>query len=114
VSRERRFRVGDTAEFSGVRFRVVTGDKSSADLRLDWLTPRGWVPVSAAAIFYMVDMIAENEDVLYPVDESGRGRGPMGGEYLMAKCRTARIRGWRYAWEELERERARKAERAAS
>ena len=112
MNRERRFAEGNTAEFSGVKFRVCKGRKAPQDLVLEWRTAQGWVPVSAAALFYMVDFIAENEDFLYPVDESGQGRGPMGGEYIMAKLRAARVRGWVHAAKELRLERERRRMKA--
>lgn len=53
-----------TAEVSGLRFRVVPGRKADGDLRLEWSTAGGWVPVSMTAAALMTDFFVENEDYL--------------------------------------------------
>lgn len=104
--RERRFKAGDTFRLDEVDYRVRQGVKHQDDLRIEWCINGEWRPISLDSVFLIVDMIAENEDVLYPPRNDGRG--PLGGEMVIRAVKTARIRGWRKAVAELHEQRARK------
>lgn len=88
--RQRRFVAGQQFVAGGVQFRVASGSKGSGDLRLDWCVGGDWQPVLLDAVFAVVDMVAENEDRLFPYPAKG-------GEETMRYLRIARIQGWQEA-----------------
>lgn len=103
-STERRFHAGDTFNIDGVDYRVVKGKKAIDDLRLDWWQAGSWRPVTLDHAALIVDMIAENEDVLYPPPRF------KGGQMVMEFVQRARKHGWGAARSTLHQQRANKAE----
>lgn len=104
MSRQRRFYAGWADNVGGVEFRCVQGKKHPDDLKLEWLWGDEWVPLTLDVVFLAVDMICENEDVLYPYPAKG-------GQYTLDAVKAARIRGWHYAVELLHRQRGEKQRR---
>lgn len=99
--RPREFGAGDQFMAGGVAFRVVHGEKGPDDLRLDWLVNGYWQPVILDAVFAVVDMVAQNEDLLYPFPARG-------GEEVIRYLRLAREVGWQRAALQLQKARAEK------
>lgn len=65
----RRFYAGLEQDFDGIRFRIVEGRKpvsAGQDLRVEWLTPEGWIPIPMRVMAFLVAFFCENENVLYP------------------------------------------------
>ena len=69
----RRFTPGDTFEMSGLRFRVIRGDKTGSgrepadDYVIQWENAGGrWVSIGFDVVALLVDFLYENEDELYP------------------------------------------------
>lgn len=91
----RRWKEGDTAEVSGLKFRVVKGYKGPDDLRLEVFINNDygdWVPVPMNLGFVLADFFGENEDHLYPPEQ-----GYAGGNYYVNHLYLARKHGWEYA-----------------
>ncbi len=88
----RRFAAGDVFDQQGIRLRVVAGRKPAAgdgiDLRLDVLTPTGWVAVPLSVVGLMADFMYENEGVLYPKPQF------KGGEKVWEYLRHSVKHGW--------------------
>ena len=70
---QRRFTPGDTFKMSGLRFRVIRGDKAgsgrepSDDYVMQWENAGGrWVSIGFDVVALLVDFLYENEDELYP------------------------------------------------
>lgn len=109
--RPRHFKAGDAFIVGGINFRVVEGCKKpkvpgAQDLRLDWYVGERWQPVTLDPIFLVVDMICENEDVLYPFPQRG-------GEEVITYLRLAKNAGWRKAVAKLHKARGDKQDREA-
>lgn len=105
----RRFAAGQTFYMSGVDFRVRPGRKGVDDLVLDWLTPRGWVPIGMDTLALKAAFFYENEDLLYP-----RVRGFEGGEYVLRHVEYAVRHGHADAIQRLEHEKRAKRQRGAA
>jgi hypothetical protein len=103
----RRFNAGDQFEIDGVNYRVVKGRKAVEDLRLDWWQDGRWRPVTLDHVGLIVDMIAENENVLYPPPRF------KGGGMVIQFCMTAHREGWHAARNLLHQQRANKAEQGS-
>lgn len=115
----RRFKAGDQFKIDGVHFRVREGDKPvrggsrrgehGHDLVLEWWLPNEdrWVRPTFAPLALMVDMLCENEDVLYPPPAKG-------GEYLIEHLLTARHGGHEMAARELAEDKAKRRRRDAA
>jgi hypothetical protein len=99
----RRHAVGDSFEVDGMSFRIRYGSKGEDDQILEMLGPLGWSPVSFALGFVVMDVLGQNEDILYP-----HGAG---GGYLHRALLQAYRDGWRSAWARLQEERKRASER---
>ena len=93
---KRRFRAGDTFRVGNMDFRVVPGRKGPGDLRLDWRynnragTGSPWYPLDLEVIALSVDVIADNENYLYPPPASG-------GDYVRKYVMSALRDGWNAA-----------------
>jgi hypothetical protein len=103
-------KAGDSFRVSGGRIalRVAPGIKTSRliekpDLRLDLLTPSGWVAVGMDLSFLLADFHAEVEDRLYP-----RGLGFQGGAMFEEYLHVAFGFGWEEAVRRLENDKRRK------
>lgn len=96
----RRFAAGYSAHISGIPFRVVQGRKSADDLKLEWLTDRGWVPVDMAAGGLLADFFYENEHRLYTHPNA------LGGEKYMRFLQDCVRLGWQEAMDKLVDEKA--------
>jgi hypothetical protein len=92
---------------AGLPLRVVPGYKAPDDLRLEWLTPDGWRPVTMAAGAILADFWYENEEVLYPPPAAG-------GHYYLSYVNQAAHEGWEVADARLLAERQAKQERAVT
>jgi hypothetical protein len=100
-SEYRRFRVGDTFEISGIKFRIVKGRKKPGDLVVEWLTPDGWQSIKMSAAFLLDDFFYENEHWLYPPPSQG-------GDYYYRHVRHAMQFGWDKSAKALEIDKATK------
>jgi hypothetical protein len=93
----------------GIDFRVVQGAKlddhgqPGNDLKLEWRTPIGWVPIRFFTVGVIFDFLAFNEDQLYR-PEWGR----MGGRKLLDYLR------WTYKHDIDKAEAGLRAEKAGS
>lgn len=103
MSVERRFRDGQHFEFGDVEYRIVRGRKGPDDLRLDRRFHSRWVPVTLDDTFLVVDVIADNENVLFPPPASGGGK-------VWKALKTALQYGWHRARHDLQLERMRRDE----
>jgi hypothetical protein len=107
MSEGRRFRAGDTFRIPPMEYRIVSGNKAPGDLRLDWrysdqdgrISP--WRPVELDHVALIVDVIADNENYLYPPPAAG-------GAYVVRFVRTAFKDGWRTARHDLHLQRMQK------
>ena len=107
----RRFHAGDTFRIPPMDYRLERGKKGPDDLRLDWryhddqgrISP--WRPVELDHVALIVDAIADNENVLYPLPASG-------GAYVWRFVRTAFKDGWHKARHDLHLQRMCKDMRA--
>ena len=61
---KRRWEAGWTDNVSGIEFRIVEGRKEPGDLRMEWRTAGGWLPVKMSAVFMLTDFFVENEQHL--------------------------------------------------
>lgn len=102
---ERRFEAGQTFTIGQLQYRIERGDKHPDDLRLDWRYCGDWQPVVLDHVALIVDMIADNENILYPPPAAG-------GDYVRRYVIKALREGWRAAVVELHTQRARKADRS--
>lgn len=102
---ERRWRSGIIYQSpEGLRFRVVQGKKSPDDLRVDVAVAGSWRPVRMELLFFLMDFFFENEEYLYPPPKF------KGGLKILNAARTASMRGYRFAQQELSEEQRQKAE----
>ena len=85
----RRFFNGWGSEISGIHFRVVQGQKSPNDLKIEWLTAFGWRPIEMDAAALLADFFYENEEALYP-----QTNGYKGGQKFWEFLRHAMRHGW--------------------
>lgn len=108
TSTQRRWREGDKGWVSGIPYRIVRGSKSPDDLILQLHAGGEWRNVSMDLGFLLADFLPENEDVLYPDQQSKRIAGG-GGDYYLSELWHARKHGWQSARQKLLRERAAKA-----
>lgn len=79
MTRNWRALVGQTFDLDGIRFRVVQGKKAADDLKIEWWTPMGWVPLRFLTVGVIADFLMFNEDTLYPP-----AKGFQGGKKLLA------------------------------
>jgi hypothetical protein len=107
VNEERRFQAGEAYRIPPMEYRIVNGKKGPGDLRLDWrysddegrISP--WRPVELDHVALIVDVIADNENYLYPPPAAG-------GAYVVRFVRTAFKEGWRKARHDLHLQRMQK------
>jgi hypothetical protein len=104
---DRRFHVGETFEIPPLQYRCVRGKKGPDDIRLEWRWTTEWRPAELDHVALIVDAIADNENILYPLPASGGGK-------VWVFVRSALKDGWRQARNDLHIERARRDERRAS
>jgi hypothetical protein len=87
----------------GIEMRVVPGKKFPGDLRLEWYVQGdGWVPVTMASAYLLVDFLCENEDERTPHEAHWQVQG---GEYFMRSVQKARRHGWEAAAETVREQR---------
>ncbi len=104
MTEDRRFHAGETFEVPPMEYRLVCGRKGPDDLVLEWRWATVWRPVELDHVALIVDVIADNENVLYPPPAAGGGK-------VLAFVKTALRHGWRQARHDLHLERARRDER---
>jgi hypothetical protein len=109
---ERRFHEGDTFSIPPMEYRLVQGKKSPDDLRLDWrwVGANGrsmWQPISLDQVAFIVDALADNENVLYPPPRYD------GGARVLSFVRMAYRDGYERALASLHQERQNKANKDA-
>jgi hypothetical protein len=100
----RRHYVGEQWTAGGWAFRIDRGDKGPDDQKLSVYGPARWIALDLGIPFVAMDVIGQNEDLLYEPPAKG-------GAYVRAKLLLAYRDGWIPAWEELQRERAAKDNR---
>jgi hypothetical protein len=100
----RRHWVGEEWTAGGWAFRITAGDKGPEDHKLWVYGPGRWLPLDLGIPFVAMDVIGQNEDLLYEPPAKG-------GAKLRNELLTAYRDGWQKAWELLQRERAEKADR---
>jgi hypothetical protein len=88
---ERRFHEGDTFSIPPMEYRLVQGKKSPDDLRLDWrwVGANGrsmWQPVSLDQVAFIVDALADNENVLYPPPRYDGGARVLSFVRMVGEC----------------------------
>lgn len=98
----RRWTPGTATTVSGTRFRVVPGMKGDGDLRLEWWTPEGWLPIEMAAAFLMTDFFVENEEHLRQFRPHWRETG---ADYFFGFLRLSVANGWETARDKLAQQR---------
>lgn len=107
MSEERRFHAGDEFHIPPMDYRCVSGKKGPGDVRFDWrwhdtegrISP--WRPVELDHVALIVDVIADNENYLYPPPAAG-------GAYVFRFVKTALKEGWRKARHDLHLQRMQK------
>jgi hypothetical protein len=103
----RRWHAGDRETVSGVDFRVTQGRKAPTDLRIEWRTASGWMPVDMAAVFVLVDFFADNERALQEYRPHWRVDGDV---YFLRNVKQAGVKGWRHPSDELRKHRDNRAD----
>lgn len=98
----RRWQVGDEFEVDGFRFRIAQGKKAARDQKLLVWHDDEWQPITFGIPFVVMDVLGQNEDVLYP-----HGAG---GGYLLNALRQAYRDGWQAAQSRLLQERQKRQE----
>jgi hypothetical protein len=104
-----KYRPGEQFVIPPLEFRTVPGRKGDRDVRLEFrwndserVSP--WWPAVLEIAAAMVDIIADNEDVIHPWPQKG-------GQYTLDWIKKARIKGWRQAQHDLHLERMQSDER---
>ena len=98
---DRRFHVGETFDIPPMQYRLVRGRKGPDDIRLEWRWCTDWRPAELDHVALIVDVVADNENVLYPLPAAGGGK-------TWAFVRSAFKDGWLKARHDLHLERARR------
>lgn len=96
-------------KISDLPIRVVPGSKESGDLRIEWMTPRGWRAIHMQAMFALVDFFSENEDWLSLNRDHWRWSAY---EYLQNELASAMRDGYRAPTRRIVDQRARLARQA--
>ncbi len=105
MTSRRRWAPGQVVNAEGVFLRVMKGDKSPDDLRMDIRLGGEWVAVRMSLAFALVDFFAENERHLQPVNPHWRVNGDT---YFMRECVNAMKNGYDAPTSKIRRQRVEK------